>query len=141
MLIDLEPEDMIQDPILRVIALANGNFSGVKKIQTGLYEIGHFGGSLFLRDWEQWPDLGEINCYGVCDTPQQVVDKFPVLKDSDRGFVVTVTKVEKSKQSDWGGWRWHKWGPYIGNQTPTMEYLYDEPEIEEVWVYHIYEKV
>ena len=33
------------------------------------------------------------------------------------------------------GWRWHKWGPYIGTQDPQCEYLADEPEIKEVFVY------
>jgi hypothetical protein len=38
-----------------------------------------------------------------------------------------------------GGWRWHKWGPYIGTQEPKCEYIHDEPEIEEVFTYHVYE--
>jgi hypothetical protein len=48
--------------------------------------------------------------------------------------------VIKANQSHEGGWRWHKWGEYIGKYEPQYEYLYDEPEIEKVYVYHIYEK-
>lgn len=35
------------------------------------------------------------------------------------------------------GWRWSKWGEYIGSQNPTQEYLAMEPDIEEVLVYRI----
>lgn len=52
-----------------------------------------------------------------------------------------LTPVRKADQTHDGGWRWNKWwGPYIGSQRPQFEYLYDEPEIDEVFCYHIYEK-
>lgn len=35
------------------------------------------------------------------------------------------------------GWRWHKWGPYIGTQEPKAEYLYDEPTITLIYTYTI----
>mgnify|MGYP000984510367 FL=1 len=38
-----------------------------------------------------------------------------------------------------GGWRWHKWGEYLGNGTPTCEHLDDEDEFNDgVYVYHMY---
>jgi hypothetical protein len=38
-----------------------------------------------------------------------------------------------------GGWRWHKWGPYIGKGEPTTEYLDDEDGFADgVYVYHFY---
>ncbi|KYC77058.1 hypothetical protein B4092_4795 [Bacillus licheniformis] len=48
-----------------------------------------------------------------------------------------MTKVRKKNQPRKYGWRWHKWGEYIGNHTPDHEYLYDEKEIEEIFVYQI----
>ena len=36
-------------------------------------------------------------------------------------------------------WRWHKWGPYIGTKEPKCEYLYDEPEIDKVVIFELYE--
>lgn len=50
---------------------------------------------------------------------------------------VFFTPMVRAEQSPEGGWRWHKWGEYIGDHTPTAEYLYDEPEIERVYVVSI----
>ena len=74
------------------------------------------------------------------DNYQQILDQCPMLKDSDRQFFITIKSVKKENQDPDGGWRWHKWGPYIGTHEITTEYLYDEPIVEEVFVYHIYEK-
>lgn len=48
-----------------------------------------------------------------------------------------LTRLLKSEESSDGGWRWHKWGEYIGTHKPQCEYLHDEPEIEEVWVFDV----
>lgn len=84
--------------------------------------------------YNQW-----VNCYGVCDSPQQFIDKFGKRLEADpRQFVICFTRVRKADQYEHGGWRWHKWGPYVGKGRPTTEYLYDEPKFEEVYCYHIY---
>lgn len=82
---------------------------------------------------------GYFNCYGVCDSPDQFLGLVgELLKADERTFTVAFTHVPK--RDDDGGWRWHKWGPYIGTGTPTMEYLNDEKEFSEgVWVYHVYQ--
>jgi hypothetical protein len=77
--------------------------------------------------------------YGVCDNAEQVIAKYPELETSDRKFVVILTPIIKSAQPSRNGWRWHKWGEYIGTQEPQCEYIYDEPVIEEVLLFHIYE--
>ena len=74
--------------------------------------------------------------YGVCDNYQQVLNHYPELNDPNRKFILSLCKISK-KEDD--GWRWHKWGKYIGIQKSQCEYIGDEPEIEEVYVYHIYE--
>ena len=79
-----------------------------------------------------------IGEYGVCDNYQQVLDHIPHLIDSDEKFCVILTPVEKNAQPEDGGWRWSKWGEYIGNQKSSSEYLYYEPDIDLVFVYHIY---
>jgi hypothetical protein len=79
--------------------------------------------------------------YGVCDGIDNLLEVIPELLSPDREFVVLLTKITKSGQPRYEGWRWHKWGDYIGTQTPTTEYIYDEPEIELVYCYHIYEKI
>jgi hypothetical protein len=79
--------------------------------------------------------------YGVCDGIENLLEVIPELTSTEREFVVLLHKIAKSDQPSEGGWRWHKWGDYIGTQTPTAEYIYDEPEIEVVYCYHIYEKI
>lgn len=126
------------DPILNIIS---GGKQSVE-LQTGVYLIHHFGCSNFLRGFEDYPEFGDDRGpYGVCDSLEQLLEKYPELEAPGRGFLVTLHEVKKSEQSPQGGWRWHKWGEYIGTQNPTREYLYDEPAIESVFVYHIYEKI
>jgi hypothetical protein len=140
MLID-EPRVLVRDPILEMIGSANGNRQS-SRLQQGIYQITHFGSSHFLRDgYEEYPEDLPVNCYGVCDTVEQLLAACPELEgDPERQFVVTLTPVLKANQPDEGGWRWHKWGPYIGTHTPTTEYLCDEPDIDGVLIYSIYEK-
>ena len=93
------------------------------------------------QDYPEFDGSYEYSPYGVCDEIEQVLtryDKF--LNDPDKKYCVSFTKISKSEQSESGGWRWHKWGEYIGTKTPQCEYLYDEGEdITEVYCYHIYE--
>jgi hypothetical protein len=82
--------------------------------------------------------FSSLSPYGVCDSPFQLLSAFDFESDS-RIFCLSFVPIEKVDQPESGGWRWHKWGPYIGTQTPTCEYLADEPEIDLVWTYQIYE--
>jgi len=127
-------------PILDLLAAAGGRTDPPRELLTGVYEIGHFGSSDFLADaYERYPDVS-VGPYGVCDTVRQLLDACPELeKDPQREFVVTVTPIRRADESPSGGWRWHKWGAYIGTQCPQHEYLYDDTHIDEVLVYHIYE--
>lgn len=131
-LIDATRAVMQPDEILSMIAKLNGNIAQPKEITKGVYEIGHFGGS-------HWPPgFSTGYCYGVCDNYEQVLKHY---KDeiAHRNSIITLTAVEKKNQEPQGGWRWHKWGDYIGTQKRSgCEYLYDEPEIEKVYVYHVY---
>lgn len=109
-------------------------------LETGCYLIGHFGYSHFLSDYERYPKLSIDPC-GVCDSLEQLKAKCPELDNSERKFVVTLTKVRKGDQPSEGGWRWCKWGKYIGDHEIKYEYLADEKGIEKVFCYHIYEKI
>ncbi len=136
--------------IVNAVAEVNGNNPGVQRLAKGVYQIGHFGfdyeiGLKWKNFEDSYPSLQHadetkyIGSYGVCDNYQQVIDQCANLKDSDSTpYALSVTSIKKSEQYPDGGWRWHKWGDYIGTQTPTTEYIYDEPLIEEVFVYHIY---
>lgn len=130
-------------PIFAALAAVHGKDGKTKRLQQGVYEVCHFGSSSFPGPgYEEYADLGEHNSYGVCDDAANLLEKMTVLQDPSRQFVVTLTEVKRdlSNKGQGDGWRWHKWGPYIGKRTPTTEYLDDEPEIERVYVYHVYEK-
>lgn len=94
-----------------------------------------------------WPDLlieGKcLGSYGVCDTPRQFLTRYrEALQDDRRTFVIGFTHITKdpSNAGRDGGWRWHKWGEYIGDGKPTCEYLDDEEGFTDgVYVYHVYQ--
>lgn len=76
--------------------------------------------------------------YGIADNYQQILEYHKDLIESNLEFVCFVTPIYKKDQLENGGWRWHKWGNYIGNHKIEHEYLYDEKDIEVVYVYHFF---
>jgi hypothetical protein len=147
---------MLIDPELRpaspmVDILSNG--VDPKRLTVGVYLIGHFscdtmlsrdGGN--LHDDDEWDPYceelpGGVPCYGVCDSVGQFMEKFgDALKADAAAHCLSFTRIAKDEQSPVGGWRWHKWGPYVGNGEPMYEYLYDEPKFTEVYVFHVFRK-
>lgn len=79
-----------------------------------------------------------VSPYGVADNIEQVKQYAKEMIESDNPVVISVTEIRKDEEPEEGGWRWHKWGQYIGKQKPKCEYLYDEPKIESVYVFHVY---
>lgn len=84
--------------------------------------------------------------YGVSDNASQVLDYYEnfLLKNysyymNDRKFVITMTPIFKEAQPEHNGWRWHKWGQYIGDFEPKHEYLYDEKSIDYVYCFTVLE--
>lgn len=80
----------------------------------------------------------QLSAYGVCDSPEQLLSLYDFEADT-RSFFISFVEIRKDNQPSDGGWRWHKWGPYVGKQKPMCEYIYDEPDIKNVFTYHIYE--
>lgn len=112
------------------------------KIGTGQYRSTHWAFEHTVHEeLEVYPQLpGELGAFGVCDSPEQFMAKVGhALEASDRKFCMSFVEVRKDQQPADGGWRWHKWGEYIGDGEPTMEYLHDEPKFERVFTYHVYE--
>ena len=83
--------------------------------------------------------------YGVCDNASQVLDYYDSLYKKynnymkDKKFVILLHPIFKEDQPEWDGWRWHKWGQYIGKYEPKYEYLYDEEGIDYVYCFTILE--
>lgn len=138
-------------PVLKMLAVIAGedDISNPVKIHHGCHQIKHFSFDTLIEALEnvemvdQWPSFEDmdLNSYGVVDNPGQFIERFwdPLENIEDRLFVISFTRIVRAEQPEEGGWRWHKWGPYIGDKNPQMEYIHDEPEIDEVYVYHVYE--
>lgn len=77
------------------------------------------------------------SAFGVADNIQQVLDKLSAfINHPTRTFVLGVVWNKKDRGDNF---RWHKWGPYIGIQEPQCEHFKDEPTVDRVMFYHLYE--
>lgn len=153
MLVSLKQDKSLSNPVISCILghMTQGdNFKGPKQIELGCYQITHHSGDMII--WGSnapkleygYPEFeGELSCYGVCDTPKQFYEDFgDRLTNDPRPLTVFFTHIKKypENKGQGGGWRWHKWGPYVGYGIPTCEYLDDEELFENgVYTYHIYQ--
>lgn len=135
MLVDINLQEERGDVghILDLIAAMHGHSNDVEKLSTGVYQVGHFNFETYLGNY----DYTEVG-YGVCDNYQQVIDCYN-LNEMGGDYVLAITPIYKSHQSESGGWRWHKWGKYIGVHEITQEYLYDEPVVELVYCFTLFQ--
>lgn len=144
MLVDVTPRQLSGFETALVSVIGGG--APIERVDRGLYIIGHWNFEMYLPNEETWETYSSVtvgddfySSYGVCDSPAQFMEKLgPALEATPHKYVVSFVLISKDDQPNDGGWRWHKWGEYIGTQTPTTEYLYDEPLIREVYTYHFY---
>ena len=84
---------------------------------------------------------GEDRAELLAELPYKTLGE--LLEKSDRQYAIFMVPMRQEEQSEQGGWRWHKWGPYIGKHNVKYEYLYDEDMSDigqtHVYVFHIYE--
>ena len=127
----------------------------VVHIEPGVIQIRHHNGDRLLYteqelrshpiyyEYPVFPEYTDLHCYGVADTPQQFLAKYrDILEQDPRTFTVTFKHIAKdvANKGQGGGWRWHKWGPYIGTGDPQCEYLDDEDGFDNgVYTFHIYQ--
>lgn len=117
------------------------------KSETCMGHLGKTDNPTFKRNekGELIPNPKWFSQYGVCDNVEQVLEKYKdVLEGDEHQYFVWFTPMfqEKENAGKGGGWRWHKWGPYIGELERRCEYLDDE-EFGDNWCgyvlcYHIY---
>lgn len=134
------------DPGLALIfSVIGGGSSQPVVLGDGLLKITHFSSDMLLYGknggWDF--EIEGMPEYGVCDSPDQLVAKFgDILSNDPRNLCVFFTHVRKdtSNRGQRGGWRWHKWGEYVGEGTPEYEYLDDETGFDGgVYVYHVHD--
>lgn len=83
--------------------------------------------------------------YGVADSIEQIKEYFKEeIEDLNRKYFITITPVfqDKDNKGKGDGWRWHKWGEYIGKLDSKCEYLDDEDfgaDFKYVICFYLYE--
>lgn len=171
MLVDLTIDTVLVEQHKKVLSELNINGRYLSShpdnhIETGVYRCGcdfNFGLNEFIEtnkltyedqyesmvtEWRvsatnrKFP-VDMLEQYGVADNIEQIKAYYKDwIEKSD--WVITVTPVYQNKQNagKGGGWRWHKWGEYIGKLNPECEYLDDEDFGDDwqgyVLCYHIY---
>jgi hypothetical protein len=144
-----DPRLRAHDPILSIL----GGGDSLKRLDVGVYQINHCSFDMMLSrlggnlrdddDWDPYCDElpGGVPCYGVCDSVEQFMRKYgEALKTDVADYCLSFTRIAKATQDPVGGWRWHKWGEYVGEGEPTHEYLSHEPKFTEVYVFHVFRK-
>lgn len=80
-----------------------------------------------------------IDCYGICDRPEQVAEKWPNVLTDPNWYFIHFSKWDKESSAA-NGVRWHKQGTYIGDiELEGWEYIHEEPNVECVYGFHIME--
>ncbi|GGG68092.1 hypothetical protein GCM10011374_35500 [Kocuria dechangensis] len=95
--------------------------------------------SVFLPTPE---DRLPANGYGVADSVEQVLETFLGLVSDERCFAVCFQRFRRDEEPPTDHphrWHWHYWGEYIGELTPAASSLAEEPEIEEVICFEVFE--
>lgn len=134
------------DPLMAMLGQIGGKAmpTSPERIAQGVY-LTHlnFGNEIKMllkgRDpWGQSYGIDGPDTFGVCDNYHQILGRWPEIETMERKLLIGLAPIVRADQPESGGWRWHKWGEYIGNYKPQHEYLYDET-IDVVYPFHVYE--
>jgi hypothetical protein len=142
MLVDLPPDWRTRrDPIGVIL---KGLDYAPTRVARGVYES-HFNFYYDIRSLvkSEYPFIDSLDIgphpFGVCDHWSQITERWPVIDLADEHYLISLTPIRREEEPPEGGWRWHKWGPYIGNQRPRHEYIFDDTHIDVVYCYRIFE--
>lgn len=121
---------MLRDPKLHPELYAFFQQNGVCHLEPGVIISESLNFSITIEDADNFAS----SPYGVCDSLAQLkrTDVWKEIVTDERPMAVILVPIRKSNQNE-RGWRWEKWGDYIGQQQPMCDYLYDEPTIELVY--------
>lgn len=77
---------------------------------------------------------------GICDNASQVLETYhKLVDDPNRLYVVFLSPVFKCDQQPEAGFKWKRYGKYIGVHKRKESLLVDEPDIGFIFKYNIYE--
>lgn len=126
--------------------------------EVGIYQC-NFGHNFSFEEFEEFKDNNNLpyeNCYsvfapdynksqyGVADSLEQLKEYFKEqIEDKSNKYILTLTPVyqDLENRGKGDGWRWHKWGEYIGKLDSKCEYLDDEDfgeDFEYIICFHLY---
>lgn len=139
-----EAQKMIEGTTLGLMLSLMGGSKGTQQVAPGFF-IGPLNLNMLVEhvEVEKYPSIPGIGSYPtsyyVCDTPQQFVERYGKILESAEGRYITFFAHIERTPGEEGGWRWHKWGEYLGDLNPQNEYLDDEGEefAEGVYVVHV----
>lgn len=145
----VNPEFNMNSQIVRILSVM-GQVSKPVKLKEGVFISKTFSLNNLVVDsvkvepfpefpYESFDDY--IATYGVCDTFEQVYEHFKdvLWNNKERKFFLSFCPVYKKDQPPADGWRWHKWGKYIGTHEIEYEYLVDEVGIKMVYCFQLHE--
>lgn len=113
-----------------ILELANPNHE-MWRPMTGVYEGPYSDPNFIYWLYDEFVNKNQpmFEDYGIADNLEQVIGYYKdQYIDVPEKYFLFFTKIYQNKDNagNWGGWRWHKWGPYIGKLNPKHEYLDDE---------------
>lgn len=129
-----------------VLSIIGGGQAMPDQVEPGILVATHWNvGDLLGSTWDKYwfsDDETLPPSYGVCDSIDQFKAKYldRLKGDDQHQYAVSFVVVRKVDQDPRGGWRWHKWGEYIGEREPQHEYLYDEDGIDEVYTFAVHRR-
>lgn len=123
---------MLADPQLNETMLRFFEDYGVQHPQAGVFIVEVLNFRLAMED--RSTNCHDSHIYGVCDSIEQL-RRHPIWEKIDRDPRPMALVMTPIRKSSYEGWRWHKWGEYVGEQDPQCEYLEDEPVIDLVYVF------
>ena len=130
MLVNLTPN--LKEIERRLAVAKEHNFTYIPQtdstflVETGIYRDNF---DFNFSEDDSIEELERISDYGVADNVEQIKTYFNTyINNLTEKYIISITPVfqHKENKEECGGWRWHKWGEYIGTLNPQCEYLDDE---------------